>query len=68
MSIIHVFIMQIFREAEKAPHYPHSAEQGVGSSGSFQPEAVGLVVALAFEAVSIRGKSDNFSVSGGFLW
>jgi hypothetical protein len=43
--------MQIFRSAEKAPsplsRSPNSAVQGVGySSGTFQPEAVSLVMAF----------------------
>jgi hypothetical protein len=35
------------------------------SSGSFQSEAVSLVVALSFEAVRIRVKKDKFRVSRG---
>jgi hypothetical protein len=43
---IHVFIKKIFRAIEKAPLpcSPHSVLWG--SSGSFQPEAVSLVMAL----------------------
>jgi hypothetical protein len=39
------------------PRYPHTVlSRRLGSIGSFQPEAVGLVVALAFEAVRISDK------------
>jgi hypothetical protein len=44
-----VFHKQIFWAAEKAPTlplYPNSSVQGRGSSGSFQPEAVSLVMVL----------------------
>jgi hypothetical protein len=66
MSVIHVFNLQIFRAAPQPPFTPTvlSSEQGLGSSGSFQPEAVSLVVALAFEAVRISVKSDNLELLG----
>jgi hypothetical protein len=63
--------MQIFRDAEKtppSPAIPTVLSRRWDSSGFFQPEAVGLVVASAFEAVRIRGKSENFIVSMCFLW
>jgi hypothetical protein len=48
MSAIHVFIQQIFRAAEKATLPPplKGLCKGLGGSGSFQPEAVSLVMAL----------------------
>jgi hypothetical protein len=45
MSVIHVFIKQLFRASEKAPPPPVLCRRW-GSNGSFQPEAVRLVIAL----------------------
>jgi hypothetical protein len=49
LSVTHVFIKQIFRAVELSPpfHLPlHRAVQGWGSSDSFQPQAVALVMAM----------------------
>jgi hypothetical protein len=50
LSVTHVFIKQIFRAVEVAPpppfSIPHMAVQGVGSSGSFQPQAGALFIAM----------------------
>jgi hypothetical protein len=49
MTVIHVFIKQIFSAADKAPPLlapPTVPRMGWGSSGSLQPEAVSLVMAM----------------------
>jgi hypothetical protein len=51
VSATHVFMKQIFRTAEKAPPSPSHPPptvlcKGWGSSGSFQPPAVALVMVL----------------------
>jgi hypothetical protein len=49
LSVIHVFIKQIFRALELAPPFPLPPTgmcRGWGSSGSFQPQAVALVMAM----------------------
>jgi hypothetical protein len=47
LSVTHVFIKQIFRAVEVAPPFPLPPTRlcrGWGSSGSFQPQAVALVM------------------------
>jgi hypothetical protein len=47
LSVTHVFIKQIFRAVEVAPPLPPPPTGlcgGWGSSGSFQPQAVALVM------------------------
>jgi hypothetical protein len=46
VCVINVFMKQIFRAAEKAPPLPTVQCREWGSSGSFQPGAVCLVIAL----------------------
>jgi hypothetical protein len=54
VSVTHVFIKQIFRAVELAPPFPLPLTglcsvqvcRGWGSSGSFQPQAVALVMAM----------------------
>jgi hypothetical protein len=50
LSVTHVFIKHIFRAAEQAPPpfplLPKGQCRGWGSNGSFQPEAVSLVMAF----------------------
>jgi hypothetical protein len=51
VSVIHIFIKQIFRIEEKSPTPPLPAAptvlcSGWGNSAYFQPEVVGLVIAL----------------------
>jgi hypothetical protein len=50
LSVTHVFIKQIFRAVELAPPFPLPLTglvyRGRGSSGSFQPQAVALVMAM----------------------
>jgi hypothetical protein len=49
MSVIHVFIKQIFKAAEQAPpppRFPTVLCRGWGSNGSYLPEEVSLVMAL----------------------
>jgi hypothetical protein len=49
LSVTHVFIKQIFRAVELAPPFPLPLTglcRGWGSSGSFQPQAAALVMAM----------------------
>jgi hypothetical protein len=49
LSVTHVFIKQIFRDVEVAPPFtlpPQGCAGGRGSNGSFQPQAVALVIAM----------------------
>jgi hypothetical protein len=49
LSVTHVFIKQIFRALELAHPFPLPLTglcRGWGSSGSFQPQAVALVMAM----------------------
>jgi hypothetical protein len=49
LSVTHVFIKQIFRAVELVPHFPLPFTglcRGWGSSGSFHPQAVALVMAI----------------------
>jgi hypothetical protein len=49
LSVTHIFIYQIFRAVELAPPFPLPLTElcrGWGSSGSFQPQAVALVMAI----------------------
>jgi hypothetical protein len=49
LSVTHVFIKQILRAVELAPPFPLPLTglwRGWGSSGSFKPQAVALVMAM----------------------
>jgi hypothetical protein len=46
MLLTHVFIKQIFRAVELASPFLTGLCRGWGSSGSFQPQAVALVIAM----------------------
>jgi hypothetical protein len=53
------FIKQIFRVTEKAPFSPASSTvlcRGWDNSGSFQPEAVSLVMALKVVSIMVKVK------------
>jgi hypothetical protein len=46
LTVTHVFIKQIFRTLELAPLFPPPFTGLCTSSGSFQPQAVALVMAM----------------------
>jgi hypothetical protein len=49
LSVTHVFIKQIFRSVEVAPPFPllpTGLFRGWGIRGSFQPQAVALVMSM----------------------